>query len=163
MFAEVLTGIALVRSSVSFIKENIATCKDVKEIIQSVDSLLDGEDQINKDRSKKDGVSIKDQFGIKNVAHEVIDAKLAAELRWEMRVLIDNRFGAGTFQEIVNLRAKRIQEAKEEAKKQAKIRKEKQDELFEKVAIVLAVLIVGGLLLTIFATWLKAEPEVSKM
>ena len=163
MFAEVLTGIALVRSSVSFIKENIATCKDVKEIIQSVDSLLDGEDQINKDRSKKDGVSIKDQFGIKNVAHEVIDAKIAAELRWEMRVLIDNRFGAGTFQEIVNLRAKRIQEAKEEAKKQAKIRKEKQDELFEKVAIVLAVLIVGGLLLTIFATWLKAEPEVSKM
>ena len=163
MFAEVLTGIALVRSSVSFIKENIATCKDVKEIIQSVDSLLDGEDQINKDRSKKDGVSIKDQFGIKNVAHEVIDAKIAAELRWEMRVLIDNRFGAGTFQEIVNLRAKRIQEAKEEAKKQAKIRKEKQDELFEKVAIVLAVLIVGGLLLTVFATWLKAEPEVSKM
>ena len=129
MFAEVLTGIALVRSSVSFIKENIATCKDVTEIIQSVDSLLDGEDQINKDRSKKDGVSIKDQFGIKGVAHEVIDAKLAAELRWEMRVLIDNRFGAGTFQEIVNLRAKRIQEAKEEAKKQAKIRKEKQDEL----------------------------------
>ena len=163
MFAEVLTGIALVRSSVSFIKENIQTCKDVSEMIQSVDSLLEGEDQINKDRSKKDGVTIKDQLGIKGVAHEVIDAKLAAELRWEMRVLIDNRFGAGTFQEIVNLRAKRIQEAKEEAKKLAKINKQKQEELFEKVAIVLAVLIIGGLLLTVFATWLKAEPEVSKM
>jgi hypothetical protein len=163
MFAEVLTGIALVRSSVSFIKENIQTCKDVSEMIQSVDSLLEGEDQINKSRSKKDGVTIKDQLGIKGVAHEVIDAKLAAELRWEMRVLIDNRFGAGTFQEIVNLRAKRIQEAKEEAKKLAKIKKQQQEELFEKIAIVIAVLIVGGLLLTVFASWLKAETEVSKM
>jgi hypothetical protein len=163
MFAEVLTGIALVRSSVSFIKENIQTCKDVSEMIQSVDSLLEGEDQINKSRSKKDGVTIKDQLGIKGVAHEVIDAKLAAELRWEMRVLIDNRFGAGTFQEIVNLRAKRIQEAKEEAKKLAKIKKQEQEELFEKIAIVLAVLIIGGLLLTVFASWLKAETEVSKM
>ncbi len=163
MFAEVLTGIALVRSSVSFIKENIQTCKDVSEMIQSVDSLLEGEDQINKDRSKKDGVTIKDQLGIKGVAHEVIDAKLAAELRWEMRVLIDNRFGAGTFQEIVNLRAKRIQEAKEEAKKLAKINKQKQEELFEMIAVVLGVIIVGGLILTVFATWLRAEPEVSKM
>ena len=101
MFAEVLTGIALVRSSVSFIKENIQTCKDVSEMIQSVDSLLEGEDQINKDRSKKDGVTIKDQLGIKGVAHEVIDAKLAAEMRWEMRVLIDNRFGAGTFPRVL--------------------------------------------------------------
>ena len=163
MFAEVLTGIALVRSSVSFIKENIQTCKDVSEMIQSVDSLLEGEDQINKDRSKKDGVTIKDQLGIKGVAHEVIDAILAAELRWEMRVLIDNRFGAGTFQEIVNLRAKRIQEAKEEAKKLAKINKQKQEELFEMIAVVLGVIIVGGLILTVFATWLRAEPEVSKM
>lgn len=132
-------------------------------MIQSVDSLLEGEDQINKDRSKKDGVTIKDQLGIKGVAHEVIDAKLAAELRWEMRVLIDNRFGAGTFQEIVNLRAKRIQEAKEEAKKLAKINKQKQEELFEMIAVVLGVIIVGGLILTVFATWLRAEPEVSKM
>ena len=163
MFAEVLTGIALVRSSVSFIKENIQTCKDVSEMIQSVDSLLEGEDQINKDRSKKDGVTIKDQLGLKGVAHEVIDAKLASELRWEMRVLIDNRFGAGTFQEIVNLRAKRIQEAKEEAKKLAKINKQKQEELFEMIAVVLGVIIVGGLILTVFATWLRAEPEVSKM
>ena len=62
-----------------------------------------------------------------------------------------------------NKKKYRKKKAKEEARKQAKIRKEKQDELFEKVAIVLAVLIVGGLLLTIFATWRKAEPEVSKM
>ena len=74
MFAEVLTGIQLVKTSVSFIKESIGTCKDVSEIVDAVDSLLDGESQINKDRSKKDGVSIKDQLGLKGVAQEVIDA-----------------------------------------------------------------------------------------
>tara|TARA_R100001129_G_C5284651_1_gene237916 strand:- start:198 stop:689 length:492 start_codon:yes stop_codon:yes gene_type:complete len=163
MFAEVLTGLSLVKASVSYIKDTISTAKDMTEIVDAVDQLLDGEQQINKDRSKKDGISFKDQLGIKGVAHEVIDAKLAAEMRYEMSVLIDQRFGHGTFQEIVNLRAKRIQEAKEEAKKIAKIKKQKKDELLEIIAVVLAILIVGGLLLTVFATWLKAEPEVSKI
>ena len=163
MFAEVLTGLSLVKASVSYIKDTINTAKDMTEIIDAVDQLLDGEDQINKERSKKDGVSIKDQLGLKGVAHEVIDAKLASEMRWEMRCLIDNRFGHNTFQEIVNLRAKRIQEAKEEAKKLSQERKKKREELMEIIAIVLAVVIVGGLLLTVFANWLRAEPQASKI
>ena len=161
MFAEVLTGIQLVKTSVSFIKESIGTCKDVSEIVDAVDSLLDGESQINKDRSKKDGVSIKDQLGLKGVAQEVIYAKLASEMRWEMRCLIDNRFGSGTFEEIVNIRAKRIQEAKEHAKKLAQENKKKQEAMMEMIAIILAIVIVGGLILTILANWLRAEPQVS--
>jgi hypothetical protein len=163
MFAEVLTGLTLVKASVSYIKDTINTAKDMTEIVSAVDQLLDGEDQINKDRSKKDGVRIKDQLGIKGVAHEVIDAKLASEMRWEMRTLIDNRFGHGTFEQIVNLRAKRIREAKEEAKKALKNNKRKKEEAMEMIAIVLAVLIVGGLLLTVFAKWLQAETQLSKI
>ena len=120
VLGDIVTGINLVRQSVDFIKSTINTAKDVNDIVGAIDDLLDGEQQINAKRSKKDGVSLKDQLGIKSVAHEVIDAKIAAEQRYEMSILIDQRFGHGTFKSIVDLRAKRIQEAKERAKEEGK-------------------------------------------
>ena len=79
MLGDIVTGIQLVKKSVDFIKENINTCKDISEIAGSIDDLLDGKQQLDKKRSKKDGMSLADQFGVKTVANEVIDAKLAAE------------------------------------------------------------------------------------
>jgi len=140
MFAEVLTGIALVQKSVSFIKESINTAKDASEIVSAVEDLLDGEQQVGKDRARKDGVSIKDQLGIKGVAHEVINSKLAAEHRYQMGVLIDQRFGHGTFKSIVDLRAKRIQEAKEQARLLANVKQKKLDETMEVIGVLAVVL-----------------------
>ena len=114
--AEVLAGIALVKSSVDFIKSNIDTAKDIGEIAGAIDGLFQGAEQCQKQRNKKSGVSVKDQFGINNVAQEVIDAKLAEEKLQEMRTLVDMRFGPGTWQSILDLRAKRIQEEKEALK-----------------------------------------------
>ena len=82
--AEVLTGIALVQQSVKFIKENINTAKDLGAIAGQIDNLLTGEKQVQEQRAKKSGVSIGDQFGIKSVAQEVIDARLAQEQVQEM-------------------------------------------------------------------------------
>ena len=84
-----------------------------------------------------------DQFGIKSVAQEVIDAKLAEEKLNEMRNLIDFRFGPGTWAGIVNERAKRIQEAKE-AEKLARIEKRKQDD--EYWEMIKNITIVGGVI-----------------
>jgi hypothetical protein len=47
----------------------------------------------------------------------VIDARLAQEKVQEMRTLVDLRFGPGTWQGIMDERAKRIREAKEAAEK----------------------------------------------
>ena len=55
------------------------------------------------------------------------------------------RFGNGTWKSIVDERARRLQEAKEQAKEQARIAKQKQDEIMEVVGIALVILAVCGL------------------
>lgn len=128
--AEIMAGISLVKASVDFIKSNIDTAKDIGEIAGAVDGLFRGQEEINKKRSKNAGVGIGDQFGIKTVAQEVIDAKLAAEKMQEMKNLINLRFGPDTWQSIVDLRAKKIQEEREAiaAAKREKIQKAREFE-----------------------------------
>ena len=112
--AEVLTGIALVKQATDFIKSNINTVKDIGQMAGHIDDLFRGEHEAQKARNKKAGV---DTFSVNSVAQEVIDAKLAAEKLREVSVLVDMRFGPGTWAGIVNERAKRIQEAKEAERK----------------------------------------------
>ncbi len=145
--AEILAGIALVKSSVDFIKSNINTAKDVGEIAGAIDGLFRGNEDVQKQRNKKSGVGIKDQFGINSVAQEMIDAKLAEEKLQEMRNLVDLRFGPGTWQSILDERARRIAEAKE-ATRLAAIKKRKEDaefwEQMKMLAIVGACIIMGA-------------------
>jgi hypothetical protein len=142
MFAEAMAGIALVKASVEFIKSNIDTAKDIGEIAGAVDDLFRGQEEIEKKRNKKAGVGIGDQFGIKSVAQEVIDAKIAQEKMQEMKNMINLRFGPDTWQTIVDTRAKRIQEERERVAqiKREKIAKEKEfEETLKQFGIVAAV------------------------
>jgi len=152
--AEVLTGIALVQQSVKFIKENINTAKDLGTIAGQIDNLLTGEKQVQEQRAKKSGVTIGDQFGIKNVAQEVIDARLAQEQIQEMRTLIDLRFGPGTWQSIVDERARRIQQAKEQAaaERRKKAQEDKEfEEMMQQVVLIGAVILMSlGLFVLLF-------------
>ena len=122
MFAETLAGIALVKSAVDGIKGAIGTAKDVGEIADFLDQLFVGEQQIQKKNKKAS-----DPFSVGSVARETIDAKLAAEHRQEIATLVDLRFGHGTWQSIINERAKRLQEHKEQERLE-RLRKEKQQE-----------------------------------
>jgi hypothetical protein len=122
-----LTGIALVQKSVSFIKSNIATANDIKDIAGALDGLLAGEKQIQSERFADKSIIGQ----TKDAANKVIDAKLAKEAIDEMRILINHRFGHGTFQQIIAERNKQIREEKERiaeakriARKQAQERKE---------------------------------------
>ena len=146
--AEVLTGIALVQQSVKFIKDNISTAQDIGQIAGQIDSLLTGEKQVQEQRAKKSGAGIGDQFGINKVAQEVIDARLAQEKVNEMRTLVDMRFGPGTWQSIVDERARRIQEAKEQAAQARKEQRLKQQELEEAIK---TTLIIAGVILVAVA------------
>ena len=109
-----LAGIALVKKSVDFIKENIQTCQDIGQIIGHVENAMIGEQQVIKEREKSGA----DPFATENVAQEIIDAKLAREHLNELKNLINLRFGPNTWQEILNERKRRIDERKE-AKKRA--------------------------------------------
>jgi len=152
MIAETLAGIALVKSAVDGIKSTINTANDIGEIAKYVDNLLEGEKQVQQQRSKKSGLGLGDQLGIESVAQEVIDARIAQEKIQEMRTLIDLRFGPGTWQSIVDLRKERIKKLKEA---QAKARREairRQQEMMEniKIATGIGAIIAVGIGLFIF-------------
>ena len=129
----VLTGIALVKKSVDFIKSNISTAQDIGDIIGHVDNALNGQQEVIKKREKKGA----DPFAIDNVAKEVIDAKLAQEHLYEMKQLINLRFGHGTWEYILEERKKRI-DKKKQAIKEAKAKKmKKQKEMYDMIRMVM--------------------------
>ena len=152
MIAEALAGIALVKSAVDGIKSAINTANDIGDIAKYVDSLLEGEKQVQQQRAKKSGVGIGDQFGIESVAQEVIDARLAQESLNEMRTLVDMRFGPGTWQSIVDLRNKIIKEAKEAAAKAKREAMLRQQEMMDsiKLAVSIGLMVAAGVGFLIF-------------
>lgn len=127
--AEILTGIALVQKSVEFIKSNISTAKDIKDIAKQIDGFFEGEEQMNKKQGK--GISLKEQFGIESTASDFIDRKLLEEKRAELKQLINMRFGPTAWDSILSERAERINQAKE-ARRQARIKaKQQQQEIMD--------------------------------
>jgi len=121
-----LTGIALIKKSVDFIKENINTVQDISGIAKQIDGFFLGEEQMNKGQGK--GMSIAEQFGsVEKSADDFINRKLLEEKRQELKFIINMRFGATAWEEIIAERANRINEAKE-AQKQARIQARKQQE-----------------------------------
>ena len=158
--AEVLTGIALVQKSVEFIKSNINTAKDIRDIAGSIDDLFAGEKQVQQARNKKAGGSgLGDQFGVDTVAKEIIDAKIAAEQMQQVATMVDMRFGHGTWAGIIAERAKRIQEAKEAALA-AKKQKAKEDKEF--MEMVKTISITFGVILVMSVLFVAMLWQVSK-
>ena len=119
-----LAGIALVQKSVEFIKSNIDTANSISDIAGAIDGLFAGEKQVQQERFG--GKSIIGQT--KDAAHSVIDAKLAQEQLRDMQILIDNRFGYGTWRQIIAEKNKRIREEKERIAEEKRIARQKKKE-----------------------------------
>ncbi len=155
MIAETLAGIALFKSAVSGIKSAIGTANDIGDIAGFIDNLFEGESQVQKERNKKSGLGIGDQFGVKSVATEVINAKLAKEQMQEIATMVDMRFGHGTWRGIVDERAKRIQEAKEAELTRRRAAALRHNEMVENakvgVAVFFLVVVVAGLFVAAIA------------
>jgi len=153
MIAETLAGISLVKAAVDGIKSTINTANDIGDIASYIDKLFEGEKQVQKDRAKKSGMGVTDQFGVSNVAREVIDAKIAAEKLQEVASMVDMRFGPGTWKGILAERQKRIQEAREAAAKARREAIRRHNEMMEqvKLAIILGAVAVAGIAFFLFA------------
>jgi len=153
----VLTGIALVKKSVDFIKQNIETCNDIGDIIGHIDKAMMGEQQVIKARDSKNI----DHFAIDNVAKEVIDARLAREQLNEMKNLINLRFGPGTWEFILQERKKRIDAQKQAIKEEKARRLKKRQEIEEYVKygfITLAVILFLSVAIGITFKFVLAHP-----
>tara|TARA_A100001388_G_scaffold270600_1_gene248299 strand:+ start:459 stop:935 length:477 start_codon:yes stop_codon:yes gene_type:complete len=130
-----LAGMALVQKSVEFIKSNISTAQDISQIAGAIDGLFDGQKQINQKRFSDNNTL--GQY--KSAANDVIDAKLAQEQLDEMAILVNNRFGYGTWQTIIRERAKRIADEKEAARRAKQEKLKKQKELYQTIQVVAGV------------------------
>lgn len=152
--AEILTGISLVSKSVEFIKKNISTVNDIKDIAKQIDGFFLGEEQMNKGQGK--GMSIAEQFGsVENSASDFIDRKLLEEKRNELKQLINLRFGPTAWDSILAERAERINQAKE-AQKQARIKaKKEQEEILEVIKWVAYGFIIIGLVIAFIVVSVK--------
>lgn len=139
-----LAGIALIQKSVEFIKSNINTVNDIRDIVSTVEGMFEAEAQINKERFGDK--SILGQT--KDAATSVIDAKLAREAMDEMHTLVDNRFGFGTWAEILAERNKRLKEEKEAIAAAKKAAKERRDKMVHNLQVFGAVS-GGGIVLII--------------
>jgi len=144
--AEILTGIALVQKSVEFIKSNIGTVNDIKDIAKQIDGFFEGESQMNK---KSGTLGIKEQFGIESSASDFIDRKLLDEKRNELKQIINLRFGPTAWDQILAERANRINEAKE-AERLRKVEKRQQQkeiiDTLQTMGIIFCVIAVVGMM-----------------
>ena len=145
-----LAGIALVKSSVDFIKTHINTAKDIGEIAGQIDALFVGQKQVQEASNRKAGVGLSDQFGVQSVAQEMIDAKLAAEKLQEVANMVNMRFGPDTWKEILAERNRRIQEAKEAKIAARKAAQKAQDELIENIKIGSLIVLVMAIAIFLF-------------
>ena len=146
-----LTGIALVKKSVDFIKENINTVNDIKGIAQQIDGFFEGEAQMNKRQGK--GLGIKAQFGIESTASDFIDRKLLEEQRNELKNLINMRFGPTAWDQIIKERADRINQAKEQqrlAKAEARARQKDLIDALKTMGIVFLIIAVVAMTIGLY-------------
>ena len=149
--AEILTGIALVQKSVDFIKSNISTAKDIKDIAKQIDGFFLGEEQMNKQQGK--GLGLKDQFGIESSATDFIDRKLLEEKRNELKQLINLRFGPTAWDQILAERAAKINQAKEAKKLQRIEARQKQKEIIDSLQTMgIVFCVIAVLAISIFLT-----------
>jgi urocanate hydratase len=132
---EIMAGISLVKASVDFIKSNLDTCKDIGEIGSAIDGLLRGKDEVDK-KSNQRSLGVREQFDTAHIAREAIDQRLAAEQLQEISQMINLRFGPDTWREIMEERARRIQEHKEHVRQVAKQKAKEHKELMDQLKMI---------------------------
>ena len=152
MVVEILAGIALAKSAVSGIKSAIDAAKDVNDIAHHIDDLFRGQDQLRKkvakDKkskpkskmrsmfSRKMGEDEDDDLSVGAVATMVLEQKKMDREILNLGIRIDNKFGRGTWDEIMTTRERLLEEHKLKVAKQKKIDRihsEKSDEFWGNV------------------------------
>lgn len=166
MVVEILTGIALVSSAVKGIKSAIGTANDISEIAGDIDKLFEGTKQVKSKKAPNPVLARwdaalqaklgdnADRFSVGNVAKIVIERKMAEEAVKQMSLLINRRFGYGTWDSILLERDELIEKAKSAAKKRREIQKEKWDNAFEWMKNIGILLIATGAII-IMVIWAK--------
>ena len=147
MVAEILAGIALAKSAVSGIKSMLDTANDVNDIAHHIDNLFKSRDQVKRDihknQNKKPQSKMRamfnrtmkededDDLSVGAVATMVLEQKKMDREIMNLGIRIDNKFGEGTWTEILETRKKMIEEHNKQAKIQREMDKQHDIEVHE--------------------------------
>ena len=148
MVAEILAGIALAKSAVSGIKSMLDTANDVNDIAHHIDNLFKSRDQVKRDIhknqnakkpkskmramfNKKMNEDEDDDLSVGAVATMVLEQKKMDREILNLGIRIDNKFGEGTWTEILETRKKMIEEHNKQAKIQREMDKQHDIEVHE--------------------------------
>jgi hypothetical protein len=176
MVVEILAGISLAKSAVSGIKSAIDAAKDVNDIAHHIDDLFRGQDQIRKkvakDKKSKPKSKMRSMFSRKMqededddlsvgaVATMVLEQKKMDREILNLGIRIDNKFGRGTWDEIMTTRERLLEEHKLKVAKQKKIDRihsEKSDEFWSNVlSWTWQIIVVVGFILLMWG-WLASQ------
>ena len=151
--AETLAGLALVNSAVKGIKSAIGTAKDISAVADQIDDLFKGRKDIKKSAhpiaNKWDHFLHKtlgnnaDRFSLGTIAKESIEEKLAEEAIDRVRMMINQRFGSDTWNDILETRRSRIAEHKIAMEKQKEEKAESTAKLYKALEYVVGILVVA--------------------
>ena len=142
-----LTGLALARSGIAFIKENLNSVQDAAQIGQQLASVFEGFDQFNKERYAP-------KIGFKDVADEMIQYRILQEQMQGLKLEINLRFGHGFYESIVAERKRRIEEREEKIKRdRARKRREIQEvqDIFLKVFIGVSLIGIAAVMMVVMS------------
>jgi len=124
----ILTGLALAKEGIDFIKSNLDTIDDARAIGERLINIFEGHQEFNKKRFNG---------GLKDVAIEMIEYQQQQEMLYELKMMLDLRFHNGFYDEIQAEYKKRLREQKE-IDKQNRIRRKKQAEKILLLALLIA-------------------------
>ena len=147
MVAEILAGIALAKSAVTGIKSMIDTANDVGDIAHHIDNLFKSRDQVKRDIHKNQNKKPKskmrsmftkttgededDDLSVGAVATMVLEQKKMDREILNLGIRIDNKFGEGTWTEILETRKKMIAEHKKQVEAQKEMDKQHDKEVHD--------------------------------
>ena len=134
MIAESLAAFALVKGAVDAVKSAVDTAQDVQGISAGLDALFHHRDAAARELEKKDkptipksklhnfiskktGEDTEDELSVGAVAAMVLEQKKIDRDILNLGIRIDNKFGEGTWDEILVTRKALLEERKEKRKK----------------------------------------------
>ena len=152
----IIGGLAAARSAIDFLKQNVDAFNDAKTIGQQIGQILQGHDEFNKARYD---TKMAAKLGIKDVASDMIEMKLQQEELYQLRLIVNNRFGSTFYDDILKERERSAYTIKKKPKKAKAAQLKKRQELIGILkALGLSVgiaLTLGAMLLLIFTKELR--------
>jgi len=141
-----LTGIALARQGISFIKENIDSLNDAKAIGSQIIKVFEGHKQFNTERYNG-------TLSMKEVAEQRIEMKQQQEELYRLKMLLDVRFGHGFYDGIQTEYQQQLREREEKKKEARRAAIRRRNEIVRQAKIASIVMGIIMLLTVVVGYW----------